>query len=175
MPRLMGVVVELTEQARMPSQQTISPYHHPPSVPFTTVLRALRVRTGSPLMRLGPGGYLPTRLSEQTSPRTSLSHEEASCVQSNVSIWLRRSPMVRPERPPAFPPECFRPVLDLVTMSRSRVILALPSLRALRRQPCYFSISHGDMAGLAVGSTPSRMTHLGPRRPDLLWRPTQPC
>jgi hypothetical protein len=31
MPRLMGVVVELTEQARMPSQQTISPYHHPPS------------------------------------------------------------------------------------------------------------------------------------------------
>jgi hypothetical protein len=54
--------------------------------------------------------------------------------------------MVRPERPPAFPPECFRPVLDLVTMSRSRVILALPSLRTLRRQPCYFSISHAALA-----------------------------
>ena len=63
MPRLMGVVVELTEQARMPSQQTISPYHHPPLRSVHNVLRALRVRPrrasmtlGGQLMRLGPEG-----------------------------------------------------------------------------------------------------------------------
>ena len=55
--------------------------------------------------------------------------------------------MVRPERPPAFPPECFRPALDLGTMSRSRVAPG-PAKPARTRtpQPCYFSISHAAVA-----------------------------
>jgi len=101
MPRLMGVVVELTEQARMPSQQTISPYHHLPSSrsqlysahsPAGCARAEPRNDSGESADAFRPWGLPTHEVSEQTSPRTSLSHGEASCVQSNVSIWLRRSP-----------------------------------------------------------------------------------
>jgi hypothetical protein len=97
----MGVVVELTEQARMPSQQTISPSSPSLVQPCTQRTHSLGrcARTGvatplrSPLVRLGPEGLATHEVSGQTSPGASLSQQEASCVQSNISIWLRRSPM----------------------------------------------------------------------------------
>lgn len=74
----MGVVVELIEQARMPSQQTISPYH---PLRLTTVLRALTCRwriAGLRRLRMklvrwlrGEGEYVHASVGEQSFIRNA--------------------------------------------------------------------------------------------------------
>ena len=96
-PQLVCVVVELTEQARMPST------NHLTTQPLTrSALHAAhrcaraapRNDSGESAAAFRPWGHPTHEVSEQTSRRASLSHGEASCVQPNVSIWLRQSRMV---------------------------------------------------------------------------------
>ena len=47
---------------------------------------SLAMTLGSPLMRFDPGGYLPHEVSEQTSPRTSLSHRLFWTTRRPVSV-----------------------------------------------------------------------------------------
>jgi hypothetical protein len=85
-------------------------------------------------VRLGPEGLATHEVSGQTSPGASLSQREASCVQLNISIWLRRFAMVHQSAPPAFR----QPV--------ARDPGPAKHAHARTSQPCYFSISHAALA-----------------------------
>ena len=107
--------------------------------------------TGAATAACSPGTYeadhrleddrsgLPTHeVSEQTSPRTSLSQGEVSCVQTNISIQAIAHGTTR--APSSFHQNAFG-------LSWSRVVLAPAKLaHAHTPRPCYFSISHAALA-----------------------------
>jgi hypothetical protein len=77
---------------------------------------SLAMTLGSPLMRLGPGSYYPWGV--RTDESTGFSESRRVIVLPAEHLNPSNRPWFDQSDPPGVSPECFRPILDLVTMSR---------------------------------------------------------